>query len=186
MNQIKTLCVMGTFDEQTNQRIRQIKEKLKAQNISIDAYEPHITFGIYTHLDEISLFKWISKVVAQHKRFPLSFRHFGFFPDSQFCFLVPCANYNLLELHSNIHEQFDSCCTDKGCLYSLNQKSWSPHMTIASVEPEQVETLFSILSENFSPFTAELMQLKITASDASKPIGIFDLKNDVTPLINSF
>ncbi|WMJ85118.1 2'-5' RNA ligase family protein [Oscillospiraceae bacterium LTW-04] len=167
---------MGTFDNQTNQKVYRIKEKLKAQGISIDAYEPHITFGIYTELDEISLFKWISKVVAQHKKIQISFNHFGFFPDARYCFLAPCSSYGLLELHSNIHEKFDNCCTDKGCLYSLKQKNWSPHMTIASIELGQTEKLLSILWESFSPFTAELTRLKITSSDTSKDVGVFELR----------
>ncbi len=48
---------MGTFDNQAIQKVYQIKEKLKMQGIYVDEYEPHITFGIYTELDEASLLK---------------------------------------------------------------------------------------------------------------------------------
>lgn len=73
MNQLRTLCVMGTFDNQANQEVYRIKEKLKVQGISIDAYEPHVTFGIYAELDEASLLKWIGKIAAQHRRIQLCF-----------------------------------------------------------------------------------------------------------------
>lgn len=176
MNQIRTLCVMGTFDNQINQEVYRIKEILKNHDISVDTYEPHITFGIYTGLDEMRLLKWIDEVASQHKPISILFNHFGFFPDARYCFLAPCSSYSLLELHSKIHEKYDNCCEDKGCLYSLNQNNWAPHMTIASVASGQEQKLLSILWENFSPFTAELKQLKITSSDSSEYVGVFELK----------
>ena len=176
LNRLRTLCVMGTFDNQTNQEVTRIREILKKQDIAIDAYEPHITFGIYTGLEEISLFKWIGEVASQHKTTSILFNHFGFFSDARYCFLAPCSSYGLLELHSKIHEKYDNCCADKGCLYSLNQKNWVPHMTISSVASGQEETLLSILWREFSPFSAELKQLKITSSDSNKHVGVFELK----------
>ncbi len=175
MSQLRTLCVMGIFDSQANREIYGIKEKLKNQGISIDAYEPHITFGIYTHLDETSLTQWIGQVSAQGKRIPVFFNHFGFFPDGRFCFLAPSSNYNLLGLYSKIREKYDDHCTDKGCLYSLSQKNWVPHTTLAAVEPGQEAKLLSILWESFSPFEAELRQLKITSSDTSEDVAVFEL-----------
>lgn len=176
MNQLRTLCVMGTFDDETNQEVYKIKEKLKEQGISVDdGYEPHITFGIYTGVDEESLIRWVGNVSKQHKRIQICFNHFGFFPDARLCFLAPSSSYGLLELHSVIHEKYDSCCMDKGCLYSLEQKNWTPHMTIALVNQGQEESVLSILWENFSPFTAELTRLKITSSDTSDDLGVFEL-----------
>jgi len=176
LKQLRTLCVMGTFDNHFNEEICCIKEKLKIQGITIDAYEPHISFGIYTNLNGADLFKWISTVAVQHKKFGICFNHFGFFPDSRLCFIAPCSNYNLLKLHSDIHGKYDTCCTDKGCLYSLQQKNWTPHMTIASVDPGQEQSLLSILWEGFSSLTAELTRLKITSSDTSEAAGAFDLQ----------
>ncbi len=176
MSQLRTLCVMGTFDSQANREVYRIKEKLKIQGLSIDAYEPHITFGIYTHLDEAGLAKWVGQVSAQHKKIKIFFNHFGFFPDGRFCFLAPSSSYDLLELYSNIREKYDDYCTDKGCLYSLWQKNWVPHTTLASVEPGQEARLLSILWESFSPFAAELSQLKITSSDTSEDVAAFELQ----------
>lgn len=176
MNQLPTLCVMGTFDTQANQEVCRMKEILKTQGITIDAYEPHITFGIYTQLDEASLLLWIGKVAAQQKSIQICFNHFGFFPDTQLCFLAPCSSCSLLKLHAKIHEKYDGYCMDKGCLYSLSRKNWVPHMTIASVKQGQEGRLLSSLWESFSPFTAELTQLKITASDRSNDVGVFELQ----------
>ena len=176
LNQLRTLCVMGTFDSQSNQEVYRIKEILINQGISIDAYEPHITFGIYTDLDETELIKWIGQIAEQHKIFRLYFNHFGFFSDARLCFLAPCSSYDLLELHSDIHKKYDNCCTDKGCLYSLKQNNWIPHMTIASVDKGQEEKLLSILWNSFSPFTTELTQLKITSSDMSEDVAVFELQ----------
>ena len=178
MNQLRTLCVMGTFDDQANQEVYKIKEKLKEQGISVDAYEPHVTFGIYTELDEKSLLKWIGNIAAHHKKIQICFNHFGFFPDARLCFLAPCSSHSLLQLHSDIHDKYDNCCTDKGCLYSLKEKNWIPHMTIASVGHGQEEKLLSTLWENFLPFTAELTQLKITSSDSSEEVGVFELQTN--------
>ena len=167
---------MGTFDNRTNQEILRIKEKIKAQGIPVDAYEPHITFGIYTELEEAVLLEWIGEVSANLRSIQLCFNHFGFFPDTRLCFLAPCASYDLLALHTAIHQKYDSCCTDKGCLYSLNQKNWTPHMTVAAVEPGQEEKLLSTIWGSFCPLTAQLVHLKITSSDTNKIVGMFDLK----------
>ena len=177
MNQSRTLCVMGTFDRQANREVNRIKEKLKTQGISADAYEPHITFGIYTQLNEALLLPWIAAVAARRKSIQITFNHFGFFPDARLCFLAPCPTYSLLDLHSNIHEKYDACCVEKGCLFSLKQNNWVPHMTIASVEPGQEETLLRVLWESFSPVTAEITRLKVTSSDMINDIGVFDLQS---------
>ncbi len=177
MNQLRTLCVMGTFDSQANQAVARIKEKLTAQGFGADTYEPHITFGIYTALDEAALCKWIEQIATRHKRIALCFNHFGFFADASICFLAPCPSGDLLRLHADIHKKYDNCCTDKGCLYSLEQKSWAPHTTLATVVPGQAEALLSIFREGFSPFTAELTQLKITSSETSENLAVFDLRD---------
>lgn len=167
---------MGIFDNETNKKVYKIKEKLKEKGISVDdAYEPHITFGIYTGVDEESLLRWVDNVAKQHKKIQICFNHFGFFTDARLCFIAPSSSYELLGLHSEIHEKYDSCCMDKGCLYSLEQNNWTPHMSIALVEQGQEEGILSILWENFSPFTADLIRLKITSSDTSDDLGVFEL-----------
>ena len=176
MKEIRTLCVMGTFDSQANEEVLRIKEKLKAQGITVDANEPHVTFGIYTELEAESLLDWIAEVSKHLKRIPLCFNHFGFFSDCQICFLAPCSSFELLDLHSRIHKKYDSCCTDKGCLYSLKEKNWTPHMTLASIEPGQEGILVGTLCECFSSITAELTQIKITDSETSEVIGEFNLQ----------
>ncbi len=175
MNQLRTLCVMGTFDGETNREVARIKEKLKARGLIVDGYEPHITFGIYTELNQSGLLERIGAIAARQKRMQLCFNHFGFFPDARLCFLAPCPSYELLQLHADIHKKYDACCMDAGCLYSLMQKSWAPHMTVASVEAGQAEELLAVFRETFVPFTAELTHLKITVSDASGDIGAFGL-----------
>lgn len=168
---------MGTFDDAANQAVSRIKEQLKARGIGADTYEPHVTFGIYTGLEETPLLEWVAEVAARHRRIPLCFNHFGFFPDACTCFLAPCPDDALLRLHSDIRRQYDDRCTDKGCLYSLEQKNWAPHMTVASIEPGQAEGLLSVFREGFSPFTAVLTELKITSSEREGALGAFRLRD---------
>jgi 2'-5' RNA ligase len=176
LNPSRTLCVMGTFDGRANREVCRIKDKLQSQGIMPDTYEPHITFGIYTELDEARLVNWIGSVSAERRRIQTTFNHFGFFPDARFCFLAASASYNLLDLHAHIHQKYDEFCEKKGCLYSVKQNNWTPHMTIASVEQGQEGLLLSILWEDFFPFTAELTRLKITSSDMSQDLGVFELQ----------
>ncbi len=175
MNQSRTLCVMGTFAQQTNHTVSHLKERLKAQGIAVDAYEPHITLGIYTDVNDASLSAWVKRVAARHQGIPLCFNHFGFFPDAVHCFIAPCPSDALLRLHRDIRQKYDDCCIDRDCLYSLHQKSWTPHMTLAALAPGQAERLLDIFRADFSPFTAELIRLKITASDTSEHLAEFDL-----------
>jgi len=175
LDKSRTLCVMGTFDSQANQKVSRIKDRLKNQGISIDTYEPHVTFGIYTGLKEESLLQWIRKIASQYNSIHICFNHFGFFPDARLCFLAPGSSYSLMDIHSTIHEKFDNNCVDNGCLYALKQSNWVPHMTIASIEQGQEKILLSTLFKNFIPFEAEITKLKMTSSDMSEDIGAFEL-----------
>lgn len=176
MDKPRTLCVMGTLDNKASQEVYRIKDSLESQGFTADAYEPHITFGIYTGLEEKSLIQWIGKIASQHKSFQICFNHFGFFPDARLCFLAPGSNRSLLALHSNIHKKYDEHCVDKGYLYSLKQNNWVPHITMAVVEPAQEAKALSIFWESFSPFAAEIIRLKITSSDMVEEVGVFELK----------
>lgn len=175
MNRSRTLCVMGTFDQRANHTVTYLKERLRMQGIAVDAYEPHITLGIYTGVEAAPLCAWAEGVAAQHQGISLCFNHFGFFPDAAHCFIAPCPSEALLRLHCDIRQKYDDCCIDRDCLYSLHQKSWAPHMTLATLAPGQAERLLDIFRADFSPFTAELIRLKITASDTSEHLAEFDL-----------
>ncbi|HAQ41903.1 MAG TPA: hypothetical protein DCM73_14465 [Clostridiales bacterium] len=76
----------------------------------------------------------MNNIAKKYKRIQVCFNHFGFFSDDRTLFLEPRPSYSPLDLHSSIHEKYDNCCTDKRCLYSLKQKNWIPHMTVASVD----------------------------------------------------
>jgi len=166
---------MGTFDDKANREAARLKGILAARGILTDAYEPHITFGIYTEMDDGELLKWIGEVSAGQRSIQIILNHFGFFPDSRLCFLAPGITKGLMELHTEIHKKYDSFCTDRGCLYSAREDSWVPHMTIATIEPGQEEASLRALLEEFTPFTAEIIRLKITSSDMEEELGEFEL-----------
>ena len=176
MDKLQTLCVMGILDGEANDKVFRLKTRLSELGIAVDDYEPHITFGIYTGLDQDKLKQWIKRISEKHKRISLQINHFGFFPDTRLCFLAPGANRGLLNLYEDIHKQYDDCCSDKGCLYSLKQSNWVPHMTIAAIEPHQTAKILSNLWAHFSPFSAEMVRLKISSSDDPVDAGTFDLK----------
>jgi 2'-5' RNA ligase len=167
---------MGTFDARAAGEVEKIKRKLLAGGFQPDAYEPHVTFGIYSGVDDASLLGWIEPIAARRHAFTLNFDHIGFFPGAPYCFLAPSASRALIALHAKIHERFDHCCTDKDCLYSLSRNNWTPHMTLASAAPAQAGVLLSILWESFVPFKADLTHLKVTSTAPDRNLGVFALK----------
>ncbi len=175
LDEQRTLCVMGVFDGEANREVKRLKDILTGRGITPDSQEPHMTFGIYTGLDDGELLGWIGKAAAKQESLKISLNHFGFFPDSRYCFLAPGITKGLMELHGKIHEKYDNYCTDKGCLYSLREKAWVPHMTLAAIEPGQEEALLTAMWEGFKPFTAEIGRLKVTSSDMEEEMGEFGL-----------
>ena len=167
---------MGTFDPQAADKIKNIGRLLQSRGFVPDAYEPHVTFGIYTGLQEADLLGWVAPLAEKSEPVGLYFDHFGSFPGTSLCFLAPSASAALIALHARIHQKFDHCCTDKGCLYSLGEKSWTPHTTLASFEPEQIGALYSVLSERFSPFPASVTRLVVTATEPDEVLGTFALR----------
>lgn len=175
MNPLRTLCVMGTLGSPAAGKIETLRDKLRARGFSPDAYEPHVTFGIYSGLGEADLLEWIAPVAARHKPLPLLFDHFGFFPDPPCCFLAPAASAALIALHEEIHQKFDGFCSDRGCLYPFGLSGWTPHLTLAAAEPARADGMCAVLFENFVPFAAELTRLVITATEPDEQLGAFAL-----------
>ena len=157
----KTLCVMGNFDEGANTEFKKLFDRLARQGIELTAQKPHITFGIYDKLDAQKLQNWIEGIALRQSPIDLYFNHIGLFAQG-ICIAEPCANMELLQLHSQIHSRFDRDCIDSNCLFSLKSKSWVPHTTLAVLPPDRICSMLSSVMEVFKPINATITALSIT------------------------
>ncbi len=165
---------MGLFDRNANDAFCDLYSKMAQRGFSMKQQEPHLTFGIYDHLDQKGLLDWVAEIARTQKKINVNFNHIGLFRQG-ICFAEPCANRELLELHQKIHSKYDQNCTDMNCLYSLKAKSWVPHVTLATMEPDQMGLFLPSVLALFQPIQATVMELEITEYAPLKSIQKYSL-----------
>jgi 2'-5' RNA ligase len=143
----KTLCVMGTFDAETERRFEAIKAKIRLPGCEVDEQPPQLFFGLV-----------------------------GVFPESEVLFAAPSVTQELLDMHATIHTRYDDFCFDKNCLYSLQGGKWIPHITLATPRNCQPQDVLAIILEEFTPFEGEITHLRITEQEPLVEVAAFALR----------
>lgn len=161
MNPEKTLCIMGRFDKDADDAFCGLLAQLSKKGFPATDQEPHLTFGIYSGVEQNEFVNWVAHTARNQHKLTLNFNHIGIFQQG-ICFAEPCANLELLSLHRSLHAKYDQDCTDKDCLYSLKAKSWVPHTTLGVLETEQAKAILPLLFELFRPIRATITKLAVT------------------------
>jgi 2'-5' RNA ligase len=172
----KTLCVMGTFDAETERRFEAIKAKIRLPGCEVDEQPPHLTFGIYSGVDRAEMIRYIEEVAGNLSKTQLFFGLVGVFPESEVLFAAPSVTQELLDMHATIHTRYDDFCFDKNCLYSLQGGKWIPHITLATPRNCQPQDVLAIILEEFTPFEGEITHLRITEQEPLVEVAAFALR----------
>ena len=175
MTEEKTLCVMGTFDANTQARYEAIKEKVRLSGCEVDAQPPHLTFGIFSGVSRAEMVRFIEEITGDMRKTQLFFGHVGVFPESEVLFAAPSVTQELLDMHAAIHARYDDFCFDKNCLYSLQGGKWIPHITLATPKNCLPQDVLAIILEEFTPFEGELTHIRITEQEPLVEVAAFEL-----------
>jgi len=175
MAEEKTLCVMGTFEAETQTRFEAIKAKIRGSGCEVDGQPPHVTFGIYSGVSRAEMVRYIEDIAEGFHKTKLFFGHVGVFPETQVLFVAPSVTQELLDMHATIHAHFDNFCFDKNCLYSLQGGKWIPHITLATPKNCQPQDVLAIILDEFAPFEGEITHIKITEQEPLVEVASFVL-----------
>ena len=175
MTEEKTLCVMGTFDAETERRFEAVKAEIRRSGCEVDAQPPHITFGIYSGVGRAQMTRFIEGIASNLQKTRLFFGYVGVFPESGVLFAAPGVTQELLDMHASIHARYDDFCFDKNCLYSLRESKWVPHITLATPINFQAQDVLGIILEKFTPFSGEITRIRITEQEPLVEIASFAL-----------
>ncbi len=132
--------VIALFDEETEQKIKQIWKELSEEKISyyeeeINDARPHITLGSYTELDKDEYIKQLESFYEQKTSIPLTFNTIGSFLNYGTLFFSPTITRELLDFHSDHHKSFQQFKATANSLYLPDQ--WIPHCTLANKLPPE-------------------------------------------------
>ena len=63
---MKKYVVIARFDDDTNQKMLSLRDKLMSKGYSVQEWPPHITLAAYENCDEESIKDWIRAFVKSH------------------------------------------------------------------------------------------------------------------------
>ena len=161
---MKTLAVLGYFDEKALERIGDIREHVLDRDESIcDPIEPpHITFTISENKYRKQLEKNIAELVEKRQLPTVNFSHMGFFPKKKIVFLGVTPSISLLLFQRQIVKAVND--TGAGLFpYSIPSK-WVPHCSIKE-ESDSIDITGDVFENPCFAFEAQITKLSITEMD---------------------
>lgn len=162
---MKTLAVLGYFDEKALEKIGDIREHVLCRDDrSCDSTNdiPHLTFTISEKKYRKQLEKKIAEIVEKRQLPVVNFSHMGFFPKKKIVFLGVTPSISLLLFQRQIVKAVNE--TGAGLLpYSIPSK-WVPHCSIKE-ESESIDITGDIFEDPCFAFEAQITKLSITEMD---------------------
>ena len=155
------------FDADGEAAIRQVWADLAAADIAdymhLTGQRPHLTLGIYKHLDLDAAHAALAQISAETAPIPLSFQYLAVFPVSRSIFLGPVVTAPLLKLHKSVHEAVRPLAELPNFPYYLPEK-WVPHCGLAiEVDADKVPAAIALSSQALR-FTFDVTITKIGIS----------------------
>ena len=161
---MKTLAVLGYFDEKSLEKIGLIREQVLSRDDNLcDPLEPpHLTFTISENKNRKELEKQIAELVEKRQLPVVNFSHMGFFPKKKIIFLGVTPSISLLLFQ----RQIVKIVTETGAgLFTYSVPSnWVPHCSIKE-DSDSIDISGDIFEDPDFAFTAQITRLSITEMD---------------------
>ncbi|MBL4933285.1 2'-5' RNA ligase family protein [Clostridium paridis] len=163
----KFLCLLATFDEETEKYMKGIERTINETGI-VGKQTPnlshHITMAYYDTNREEEIKKLLEEVCLKTKSFNLTFNHIGLF-DLSVIFFAPDVNRELLSLHEEFDKEFIN-----------NDKGWTPHATIIIDNEENIQKVIPIVANNFMPINARVEKVSLYEFFPTRFIAEYNLQ----------
>lgn len=169
------LCVLGVFDETTNEHFRQLDEIMqKADLKTLGAYQDtpwHLSLGVYQSLEPEELLAWTKQAVGEMTEITLRFNHIGLFPGV--VFIEPAFSWQLRLFFERLHAKYDDQFGDYGAT-SKKHGMYTPHVSMIFTYDELIKAV-EIIYSSFTPFYGKMSELIIyeyvLKGDKTFPVG---------------
>ena len=155
------LCVLGMFDEETNELFNQLDGRLQdAQLKTLGFFQDdpwHFSLGVYFDLEPEELKAWVGQVASEYVPITLRFNHLGLFPGV--LFVEPAFSWPLRNLYERLHEKYDDLHGDYEET-SRRHGLFTPHVSIIFTYV-QLPLAVEVMSNHFQPFYGRMSELLI-------------------------
>ncbi len=169
------LCILGTFDKETNRHFKeldQIMQKAGLRTLGSFQEDPwHFSLGVYHDLEPEELIAWTREIAGEMEEIPLRFNHIGIFPGV--VFIEPSFSWRLRNFFERLHEKYD----DRYGEYIATSRKhglFTPHVSMIFTYDELVKAV-ETLYPAFTPFYGKMSELVIyeyvQKGDKSFPVG---------------
>ncbi|OZM56838.1 hypothetical protein CIB95_08685 [Lottiidibacillus patelloidae] len=158
-------AVIALFDEQMEQRIKDVWKDLHEKEISFYAAEvknrlPHITIASYSNLNYEEWMHSMETVYKEQESITITMQTIGTFLKSRTLFFAPTVTNELMQMHTNYHQQFSTFNDNPNSIYLPG--NWIPHCTIANrLSEEKLSEAYSYCSKNINPIQGEICEIAL-------------------------
>lgn len=163
----KFLCIIATFDEETNRQMKEIEHVINEAGIfgtQTSNIPHHITLAYYDTSIEDEVNQLLQDVCAKIKSFDLEFNHIGLF-GLKVLFLAPDVNYELLELHKSLNR-------DSG----KDHQGLTAHATLLIDETRNIQKALELVAENFQHLSSRVVSVCLYEFFPSRFIAEYKLQ----------
>ncbi len=169
------LCLLGVFDEATNQQFSLLDGHLQdAQLKSLGFYQEdpwHFSLGVYFDVEPEELIGWVTETARELEAIMLRFNHIGLFPGV--VFIEPAFSWPLRNFFERLHERYD----DRHGEYMATSKKYglfTPHVSLIFTYEDLIPAVEAAV-RHFKPFYGTMSELLIyeyvQKDEKSFPVG---------------
>lgn len=174
-------AIVGYFDKETNEKIRELWKDLMINNIDDYLFHsennPHIKFVMYDDFQEAQVKEEIRKIAEMTNVIDVVFKSYSFYPNEQpFINIDMAVGMELLRLQSEIREKCDSFSK----LFSVDffdRGKWKPDCQLTrEIDKSKLINAINCLCERKLPIKGRLEKIGLIKFHPAKQIVNFDLK----------
>lgn len=142
--------IVSLFDEKISQKIVEIRRRLDDEldvQTPIQNHYPHVSYQVAKQYDDERVAEVIRGLAKEQDQFVVHTNGIGVFSDSSplIVYIPVVRNTSLSEFHSRVWRGGETAGTGFQDYYRPDR--WSPHITIAPVERDELPSVMHLLSE---------------------------------------
>ena len=149
------ITLMADLDDDSQKIMTGWYKELKAAGLTgtqTPGLPFHISLATFALDQEKAAIEEMQRLGKMFSSVPVHISHIGVFAGGRVLFGAPDMNPSgLLQLHDAIMTK------------TIDERPWTPHVTILIDEPENVESALQILIRSFYPFVARITKLHLCA-----------------------
>lgn len=154
----RNICIILTFDTETEKKLKQLKEVLYAFDIEFNHNHPHITIANYPGINPTMIKKYAEHFFKEVKQFPIVFSKVEVIK-SYLVAITPLDNPTLNTLYHNFHDAFDQLANE---FTAVKTGKFIPHISLLFEEERNLEPLVGALKAEFTSFTGYVTGVEVS------------------------